>query len=55
MTRQDLVRDVKEVRELAMWVSGEKAFQPERSIKVQGGNVSGVFEDEHGGQLTGAK
>lgn len=49
LTRQDLVRDVKEVRELAMWVSGEKPFQPERSIKVQGGNMSGVFEDEHGG------
>lgn len=49
LTRQYIVRDGKEVRELAMWMSGEKAFQPEKRIKVQGGNMSGVFEDEHGG------
>lgn len=49
LTRQYTVRDGKEVRELAMWMSGERAFQPEKSVKVQGGNMSGVFEDEHGG------
>lgn len=49
LTRQSIVRDGKEERELTMWMSGEKAFQPEKRIKVQGGNMSGVFEDEHGG------
>ena len=49
LTRQHLVRDVKEVRELAMWMSGGKAFQSEKSMKVQGGNMSGVFGDGHRG------
>lgn len=48
LTRQSIVRDGKEEGTEA-WMSGEKAFQPEKRIKVQGGNMSGVFEDEHGG------